>query len=487
MSKFPAICHRSTYNDEAAFTVRSDRRENVLHADVAPCVARLPRSGFARITLLPRTEATPLLMQTTCPHCWQKFQPVDILWVSVHPELRGDPKLGPDQQRRFLPSRFTPAGFAIDARGRECQHLACPNCHLTVPRALLELPPWFISILGTPSCGKSFYLAALTWEMRRLMPSQFGMSFGDTDAVANQVLIDYEQQLFCNINPHDVVSLGDLIRKTEEQGDMYDTVLMGEESISFPKPIMFTMRPKENHWKGKEADKFARVICIYDNAGESFLPGKDTFSNPVTRHLASSSALLFLFDPTQHPPFRQRLERAGLVVASGSRGRAGRQDLILIEAATRIRRLLNMGDALKHTKPLIVIVTKKDLWGPLMNESVPAQQALVTTRSGLTALNVDAIEEHSRKVRKLLHETTPEIVEAAENFAESVTFIGVSALGKMPKKMGESNLWGIEPDAIQPDGVTLPILLSLHLRLPGSIPVASRQPRSTVSSVKESA
>ena len=145
-----------------------------------------------------------------------------------------------------------------------------------------------------------------------------------------------------------------------------------------------------------------------------------------------------------------------------------------------------MGDALKHTKPLIVIVTKKDLWGPLLSESVPAQQSLVTTRSGLTALNVEAIEDHSRKVRKLLNETTPEIVEAAENFAESVTFIGVSALGKMPKKMGESSLWGIEPDAIQPDGVTLPMLLSFHLRLPGSIPVASRQPRSTVSA-RESA
>jgi hypothetical protein len=194
---------------------------------------------------------------------------------------------------------------------------------------------------------------------------------------------------------------------------------------------------------------------------------------------------MFLFDPTQHAPFRQRLERANLVVASGSRGRAGRQDMVLIEAATRIRQLLNMGDALKHTRPLIVIVTKKDLWGPLLPEVIPSSQPLVTTRSGLTALNLDAIEEQSRQVRKLLHETTPEIVEAAENFAESVTFIGVSALGKLPEKMPESNLWGIEPDHIQPDGVALPLLLALQLRLPGIIPTASRTQRAVA--VKESA
>lgn len=426
-----------------------------------------------------RREATPLLMQTTCPHCWHKFSPVESLWVSVHADLRGDPRLGPDQPRRFLPSRFTPAGFALDAKGRDCRELACPNCHLAFPRTVLELPPWFISILGTPSCGKSFYLAALSWEMRRLMPSQFGMSFGDTDAAANQVLIDYEQQLFCNTRPHDLVSLGDLIRKTEEQGDMYDTVLMGEESVSYPRPIMFTLRPKENHWKSKEADRFARVLCIYDNAGESFLPGKDSFSNPVTRHLASSSALLFLFDPTQHAPFRQKLQRANLSLASGSRGRAGRQDLVLIEAATRIRRLLNMGDADKHSRPLIVVVTKKDLWAPLLPKDSGANREFVQTRAGITALNLDWIEEQSRQVRQLLMETTPEMVEAAENFAQEVTYVGVSALGALPKQLGDTELWGIQPDAIRPEGVTIPLLLALHLRLPGVIPVATRQRAAT--------
>lgn len=113
--------------------------------------------------------ATSVALQArvTCPHCWHHFPPEETLWISQHPDLLGDARLGGDHQRRFLPARFTVEGDAIDAKGFPCQSLACPNCHLSVPRALLELQPLFASILGAPASGKSYFLAAMTWQLRQ--------------------------------------------------------------------------------------------------------------------------------------------------------------------------------------------------------------------------------------------------------------------------------------------------------------------------------
>ena len=71
-----------------------------------------------------------------------------MLWVAQHAELLGDPVLGPEAFARFLPSRFNADGEALDARDMPCQILACPKCHLTIPRALIETTPLFVSMIG---------------------------------------------------------------------------------------------------------------------------------------------------------------------------------------------------------------------------------------------------------------------------------------------------------------------------------------------------
>jgi hypothetical protein len=103
------------------------------------------------------TPTTPLLNRTTCPHCWHSFSPESVLWVSSHTDLLGDPRLGPEQQQRFLPTRFDVAGNALGAHGMPCLGLACPKCHLPVPRALLEMGPFFVSQAPTkPLLQQSF-------------------------------------------------------------------------------------------------------------------------------------------------------------------------------------------------------------------------------------------------------------------------------------------------------------------------------------------
>jgi hypothetical protein len=179
-----------------------------------------------------------LLRRTTCPHCWASFAPEDILWVSAHTDLRADPRLGADHQQRFLPTRFNIDGQALDARGFVCQTLACPHCHLTVPRTLLEMEPVIISILGTPACGKSFFLTAMTWELRRLLPDHFGLTFADADPLSNRTLNEYEESLFLNPDSDKLLPLGQLIRKTDiAGGDLYDRVNFGTQEVRYPPAI----------------------------------------------------------------------------------------------------------------------------------------------------------------------------------------------------------------------------------------------------------
>ena len=246
----------------------------------------------------------------------------DVVWVSEHAELRGDTKLGPDSPRRFLPSRFTPEGDAIDSKGRVCNQVACPKCHLTVPRAALEMEPLFVSVLGTPGSGKSYFLTAAIWKLREALPHLFGVAFADADLVSNQVLIRAEEELFLNPEPDELVWLGGLIRKTDAavaNNELYDSVTYGSHAVSYLRPYLFTVRPMDHHPAPVGSGR--RMLCLYDNAGEHFLPGQDTAASPVTRHLALSRATLFLYDPTQDPRFRDACQR-GFEAAEG-RARPG--------------------------------------------------------------------------------------------------------------------------------------------------------------------
>lgn len=275
-------------------------------------------------------------MQTriTCPHCWHHFPPEEVRWVAQHPDLLGDERLGREAER-FLPTRFTIEGNALDRKGFVCHSLACPNCHLTVPRVLLELPPLFASILGGPSSGKSYFLAAMTWQLRQSLSKYFALSFGDADPTSNRSLNEYEELLFLNPKQDEPVR----IVKTELQGDLYDSVMFDQQVVRFPRPFVFSMKPLPSHPGYRTIARLSRALCLYDNAGEHFLPGQDTADSPVTRHLARSRVLFFLFDPTQDPRFRRAC--AGKTndpqMADGSR--TARQETILLEAADYARRL----------------------------------------------------------------------------------------------------------------------------------------------------
>lgn len=395
----------------------------------------------------------------------------------------GDPKLGDMQARRFLPSRFSPEGDAIDSEGYRTTRLACPNCHLEVPRPLFQIPALFYSILGAPACGKSYFLASMTWQLRQMLPSRFSLALNDADASVNARLHEYEEQQFLNSDPDQLVA----IAKTETQGDLYDQVRMGDHSITLPRPFMFTVQPTERHPNHHLSKAISRVICLYDNAGESFLPGADSVSSPVTRHLALSECLFFCFDPTQDPRFRRACQ--GKSDDPQMKNRANRldreasirQDTILLEAIQRVRRHAGLREDQPHQRPMIIVVTKWDSWRNLLPDVAQTDPYFDLKHQPSRTLDSDRIRETSAKVEELLHSLCPEVVAAAQGFASDLTFIPVSATGVSPELDPRTGSLGIRPRDMRPFWVEVPMLYALTLSARGLVGAqyrksANRQP-----------
>ncbi len=412
-----------------------------------------------------------LRSRVICPHCWEGFPTESALWVSQHPDLIGDPLLGPNEQRRFLPTRFNLSGAAIDVKGFACHDLACPKCHLAIPRALFEMESFFISVLGAPACGKSYFLAAMTWKLRAVLPSYFALAFTDADPLLNNRLHEYESTQFLNPDPDALVA----IEKTETYGALYNEVKYGDQVVRYLRPFIFSIRPLEKHPCQAKAASVSRAVCLYDNAGESFLPGADSATSPVTRHLALSRVIFFLFDPTQDVRFRrqcagktkdpQMIERTTL----SARERPVRQETILVEAAQRVRRYMGLAHTAKHRFPLVMVVTKYDAWAPLlMDGQLPAPYRM-DRASNMHGVRRREIEQVSNELRALMARVSPEIVAAAEDFASEVLYIPVSATGCSPEVDPHTGAQGFRPKNLHPIWVDVPLVYAMSRWMRGLV------------------
>lgn len=415
------------------------------------------------------TSGTRLVSRVTCPHCWHRFPPEDVLWIAQHDDLMGDMLLA-DQHQRFLPSRFTPQGDAIDARDVVCHNLACPHCHLSVPRGMLESEPLFLSILGAPYSGKSYFLAAAMWKLRETLTTTFGISFRDADPVANAVLTRAEEQLFLNPDSEKVFLPGDLIAKTVEfgGGSMSDDITHNGHTVTYPRPYIFSLQLNDRHPNAARGG-WDQTLCLYDNAGEHWRPGSDTPRNHITRHLAQSRVLMYLFDPMQDRRFRDAARKRGPELQLPG-DFLGRQETILNEASSRIRRYCGLPNNAKIDRPLIMVVPKFDAWGhlltPMLEGPIPEQPWGMSASHPVAVLRVNQIERVSKAMKTLMEQYCPETVAAAESLTSRVTYIPMSVLNEGIAKDPATGNTGIRPGSIRPFWTPVPFLYALQLASP---------------------
>lgn len=410
-----------------------------------------------------RVAGKKLVYKVTCPNCWHKFFPEDVLFIAKHPDLLVDPVVG-EQGLRFIPSRFNVAAEAIDPKGFPTADMACPRCHLAISPMLLEIPPLFISLVGSPASGKSYFLTTMAWELRRLLPKAL-LSFSDADPIANSAIHDYEKTLFLNPHPESPTE----IRKTQaDDPHLYRMSRIGDAVIRFPVPLQFALWPDSQHPMYNQASNIGRIIVLYDNAGEDFLPGAEDRNSAAVQHLAQSQILLVMFDPTQDARVRQLCRQDDPQLTHGARPDAAvqvmRQETLLRETAVRIRRIMGIAQDKRINKPLIVVLPKFDVWSDLAEIPFQEEPYVEGDQEDLRLqLNIDVVEEVSERLRQVLRELCPEFVATAEGLSSLVRYIPVSSLGRSPEYIQQSqhNFYGIRPGDIKPRWVTVPLTYCL--------------------------
>ena len=391
-----------------------------------------------------------------CPVCWTRFDAGDALSIAVHEDLRGDPILGSDARLRFQPTRFNDQGLALDPMGLACTDIACPHCRRQLPPGYLDRPHRIISLIGAPSAGKSYYLAVLTRTLQDRLPEDFHLAFKDGDPSGNMLLNQMRNTLFSAATPEEA-----LLGKTALEGATYEKLPRLGRMVSLPRPFIYSIsRP------GQQRSETS--VILYDNAGEHFEPGIDIHDSPGAMHVATSSGLIFLFDPTANVRFKSKLigvEDPQLAL----KGRIDQQDSILSEMETRMKRVLGLAQDERIRTPLAFVVGKCDTWSSLL--SSPLETVI---KDG--ALDLAAVRRNSDRVREVLVALCPGLVASAESLAEQICYFAATSFGHTPVMVASGpNKGRIAPDPqrLAPAHVEEPLYWLMHLASPAMFPAVA--------------
>lgn len=399
---------------------------------------------------------TPGLL--TCPVCWLKFDTGDIMHVAAHDSLRGDPVLGEDAPQRFLATRFNDHGQALDALGLPCPDIACPHCRRVLPPGFTETTHHIISIVGDQSAGKSYYLSVLLKVLPASLFNRFSVVFQDADPAGNAIINEMMRTLFGAQTPE-----GARLVKTQLEGIMYERLPRHGRMVALPKPFVFSV--------ADTADPARRCSLIfYDNAGEHFQPGRDSADSPGAQHVASSSGILFLFDPFNNPEFRQQI--ADRKDPQLERPVIDQQSVLLSEMKVRIAKLRKLELRRQIDAPLAVLIGKCDAWLHLLGDE-PFQDPV-----GAGVLQVDVLRANSARLRQFMKALCPAIVANAESISRDVLFFPVSSFGHAPVKIDAVD-YVPDPRRLRPFMVEVPVLWVLSRIAPelvGSHPGNEAEP-----------
>ncbi len=385
----------------------------------------------------------------TCPVCWLKFDGGDIMHLATHDSLRGDPVLGEDAAQRFLATRFNDHGQALDALGLPCTEIACPHCRRVLPPGFTEMNHHIISIVGDQSAGKSYYLSVLLKMLPASLYNDFLVVFQDADPAGNALINEMKQTLFGADTPE-----GARLVKTQLEGGMYIRLPRYGRVVALPKPFIFSVASCQ------DPDSRCSLI-FYDNAGEHFQPGRDSADSPGAQHVASSSGIMFLFDPFNSPDFRHEISDRG--DPQLEKPVRDQQSVILSEMKVRIAKLLKLQSKEQIDTPLAVLIGKCDAWLHLLGPD-----ALHNTVVG-GRLDLDAVNYNSGLVRQLMKRISPPIVANAESISRRVLFFPVSSFGHAPVRLGPGD-YVPDPRRLKPFQVELPMLWILSCIEPALVP-----------------
>ncbi len=394
-----------------------------------------------------------------CPTCWERFLPEQALAIAAHPELCGeDDHLGEFTQLRFAPEHYSEQNLPLDAKGVPCTDFACPLCHHKLPPFFYLTRQHIFSLVGVPAAGKTYYLASLIHELSRQLPRDFNIPFRDADPQANAALSDMSTRLFTARTPQEAY-----IGKTRLEGSLYQRVWRHEHEVSMPRPFIYNLN--------KDARTYSLVM--FDNAGESFEPGHSGEEHPGAEHLGVASSVLYLFDPTTNPGFRNLLRDNRDPQLQRRLHPAGRQGRLLAETEMRMRTRLNMPPGTKLKTPFALIIGKCDIWQHLLGP----EPLLPLVRHGI--FHPQHVAANSARLRKFLFDICPYICTNAEAISENVRYFAASSFGNSPIEFTDERgqaLIGPASGITKPLHVTDAVLWALNEVEPSLLPTPPHLP-----------
>ena len=324
-----------------------------------------------------------------CPHCWHDFHDDEAWYISRHTELQGDAVIAdPEAFKRFGPHevKVERSGVVKDSMGLEMTERACPRCHLQIPVEMLERRPFFVSVAGAPSAGKTYFLTP----------------------------------------------------KTQKEMNTNVVALDGMRQVFLPKPFMFRFVPTHDHPAVAQGKAVADAnFVFYDNAGEAFDPDEGLHRQAeyrTTQHLKESSGVMFVYDPLQDGHVRDRL--------AGSQDpqvtvqpKDCAQEAMLGNLIDQIRTFRGLSGRDRIDVPLAICVQKFDAWRALLPPWAKIDDTSVEylKQHAIAALDVGELSRNSLIVRQLLEDVAPQFVSLAESSFSVVRYFPVSALGTHPK------------------------------------------------------
>ncbi len=387
-----------------------------------------------------------------CPHCWQRFNSEQLLYIATHPSLMGDPVLGPTAMKRFAPTKFNALGQALDEMSLVSTDVACPRCRLKIPLSVIDEKNFYFSLVGAPSSGKSYYLATLLNNMRRTFSNNFACNLVDVDPELNRVLDSYEETIFRAAKRKEVA----VLPKTQQTGDDFVNVVeLDNIPVHLPKPFVYELKHLTSDHQHDDCN-----IIFYDNAGEQFEPGADNMTNPGTRHLACSDGIIFIFDPLNDALMRKHCNQDEPQLKSDDH--VYDQTRLLAEMVFRIRRHRNMNTDAKCSIPLVIATGKFDAWKNVFPRELEKIEMLERQPGRLAASwQRNNIMDVSFELREMLLNIIPELVNTAEGFFENVVFVPFSSFGCLSSRSDSGQL-GVIPEQVKPLWAAEPFLWLLN-------------------------
>ncbi len=421
--------------------------------------------------------------KATCPNCWHEFFGENALHISQHSDLIGDDVLGEYAAKRYTPFevKVNSDGVALDPKGWEMLERACPKCHLQIPVDLLDDRPKFISIVGAPRSGKTYFLNVMLHHLRKSLARKFSFAMDICDSHDKELFSKHEQRLFFADNPKELVMLD----KTDEGGnELYNSVTLDGVQVQLPKPFTFTLRSIHGATSGSNPQK-QTSIALYDNAGEQFFFGRaNDGQDRSTRHLGESDAVLFAYDPLLDPEAKSRLRAISKDPQLFQKKKPARQQEILTAVVHRMRKHSRTPEHKKLKATLAICVQKYDVWKPLLEHCKTRDGVNIIDHTsieyfkehGVAALDTQEINIISYLVGELISDLSPEFAAIAEANFQKVRYFPVSALGQSPVQDGD--FLKIAPINIQPFRAEHPMLWLLwHWKLIGQTRYKSENPK----------